>query len=157
MKQTSEEHVDFHKDKLSEQSQWLLKKDASLRGRRERVFVLEQELVSTSADIQRLTAQSTADLDLIDGFCTNVAIHETAAQEPASAHTQDREELLADKAVVETEFHDFQADMHAKMDWSQVSVYGKLTRGNALHSECVRLLFSENSLKRYLQFRSEDS
>lgn len=141
---------------MSEQSNELLEKDAFSSGYRERVVVIEKELARVSADVKSLTAQSTAEKDLLDGNRTSLAIHKTASRPGASAHTKNRERLLPDKAVVETKFRNFRADMQAKNDRIHASLDSEVKRANALDSGRVRLLVSQKSLKRHLQLRSDE-
>lgn len=48
----SEDHVHFIEDEMSNESNYLLEKDASLRGYSERVVIIEQELAIVCTDIK---------------------------------------------------------------------------------------------------------
>lgn len=74
------EDVRFHEDKVSEQSNQLLEKDAPFIGYHGRVVFLEQGLAGVPDDVKRLTAQQTASNDPLDSIHTALALHKTAPQ-----------------------------------------------------------------------------
>lgn len=154
---SSEERVRFLEDKVSEDIKQLLEKDSSLNSYRERVFVTEQELASVSGGFKRLTAQHRSDKYLLDGVRTALPLHKTASQQRALAHYKDCDKLLADKAVLKTEFFNFRADMQAKINRSHISADGEVVRTNAIIGERIRLPVSEKTPRHRLQMRSGGS
>lgn len=94
-----EEHVRFLEGKVAEKSIHLLAEDATATGYQKLVVVLEKEVAGLSADVKRLTAQSVADKDLLDGVRTTLVLHKTASQKCISAFSKERKRLLVDKAV----------------------------------------------------------
>lgn len=125
-----EKSVRFIEDKASEPSDELFERDAPLSGHRKHVSVLKQELSSNSADLKRLSAQHTSDNYLHDCACTALALHNTAPKQRASADTKDRQKLLADKAIVETQFCEFRTVMKVSTDCIQVSLDDTVQRAN---------------------------
>lgn len=77
---SSEEHVQFLEDKLSEQSAQLVEKDISSRGYRARVVVIEEKLATRSAESERLNAQHVVTEDLVKGARPALALHKAASQ-----------------------------------------------------------------------------
>lgn len=69
-------------------------------------------------------------------------------------HTKNREMLLADKAVVETEHRKVWAEIQAKIDPIQMYLDSKVALVNAFDRELAMLLISGKNLNHQLQLRS---
>lgn len=145
-----EAYAPFLEDKVFEQSNQLLEKYGSCSGYQKWIVVLEQELAIVTADVKCLTWQRTADKGQVDGDRKALALDNTAAEQRVSAHMKNRRKLLTDKVLVETDFCKFRPVMQTRFHRIQTSLDGKVNRANGFDSEKVRLLFSENSLKRQL-------
>lgn len=153
----AEKHVRFLEDKVSEQSNPLLEKDALSSGYRDRFVVLRQKLVGLSADANPLTAQYTAKEDLLRGIRTAIAIRMTALEKPVLELIKVHEKLLTDNVVTKTKLCKCRSDMQAMIDRIKPFSDGNLKLANALDSEGVRLPTFENSLKRHKQQKFDKS
>lgn len=71
--------------------------------------------------------------------------------------SKERERLLNNTALVETNFRILRVVIHSKVDRNQTSLDGKTISSKDLDSEVVSLLLSEKHLKREMQLRSEHS
>lgn len=76
----------FLENKLFEQINQLVEKNASSSGYQERFAVLEKDLVTASAEVEGLPTGLAVDKDLCDGFRTAFALHKTATQQCVSAN-----------------------------------------------------------------------
>lgn len=73
--------------------------------------MLAQKLASLSGVVKPLNSHHTADKDLIDRDHTALPFRKTASHQSVFAHSKEPEKLLADNAVVKTEFSKFLAEM----------------------------------------------
>lgn len=88
---------------VSEQSNQLYGMDASQSGYFDHVVVLEKFLADESAEAELHTTQHKVDKDLHNFVRTDFALHKGALQQRVAADDKDYEQLLADKAAMNTE------------------------------------------------------
>lgn len=70
-------------------------------------FVLEKNLATATAGIERLTTKLMVNKHLLEGVRTVFAPHRTAPQQSVAADAKDCENLLADKVAIDTEIRKF--------------------------------------------------
>lgn len=141
---------------MSEPGNKLVEKDTASNGYLERVIMLEKELANVSDEFKRLTTEHTVDKDMHHGVRTVLAPQDTTSQQRATAAVKDREELLADKAAVDSQFRKFRQYMQSRVDRIHVSLDREMVDASDLDGERARLLISVNSLKHQRQFSSKN-
>lgn len=83
---SSEEHEQLLKEKVSNQSSYLLAKDAELKGHQEQVTDLEKEVKNLSADVKHYRTQKAMKNHLHEGVCTVLFIEKMASQQCSLGH-----------------------------------------------------------------------
>lgn len=80
-----------------------------------RVVDLGQELANPLEDVKCLSTEFIAGKDLLDIVHMALALHKSASRQRFLVHTKHREMLLADKAVVESQFCKFRETGKSKL------------------------------------------
>lgn len=101
--------------------------------------------------MEGFTTSHTVDRDLCDGVRTAFALQKTASPQPATVDAKDRENLTADKATIDNDFHKHWEVIQTSAHSVQRSLHEKVRTAYDLGRERVSLLVSKDSLEHQLQ------
>lgn len=99
----SQEHVHYFEEKLADQSNPVLAKEAEATNERDRLSKPEVQVMSLPADLQQARAPNATEKNLLEGIRTALALQKTASQQRISSYVEERKKSVGDKATIDVE------------------------------------------------------
>lgn len=147
---SSKEPFNLLKNEVAKPSSKFIEKNTSLSCYRDRVVVLEKDLVNASAEVDCLNTQQAFYNGLRSGVRSALPFHKRASQQRAAADANDCEKLSGNNAGINTKFSKFWKNIQAMNDLIKASLDDMVKCCNALRSVCVKFPVCQKSIKRQL-------
>lgn len=150
------EEVRFLEKQMFNKTTQLLSKAITTTTYQDRVIVVEKEWASLSAGAKMLKTRRTAKGNFLDGLYTATYFRKIAKQQRAIIISYECAKLLADMAVIETEFCRCHVKKWVKTLKIRAILEGEAKKAINGDNEHAWLSVSEKSVKHRLPMRSED-